>query len=139
VRLISPFVRRIVVANQGAGPGDRLGQGQNRQGLTKLHARGFSRCRRRKENTYHLDEKGRRKIEPNPAVRRAIHFFGDSMTFGHGLSDQDAALNLLGEKLNDRINVFNYGVPGYGFEQMLLRLIEMISEIKAGDTVFSLP
>ena len=88
---------------------------------------------------YFFDDKGRKKIRQNRNVSKTLHFFGDSFTFGYGVTNDDTALNLLAEKVNQRINIQNYGVAGYGIELMYLRLMEHIDEIKPGDVVvFSL-
>ena len=91
------------------------------------------------EVIYYFDEKGRKKIEQNASASQTIHFFGDSYTFGYGVTNDDTALNFLAKEINDQINVQNYGVGGYSLELMYLRLIYLIDEVKPGDVVVFSP
>ncbi len=89
--------------------------------------------------TYVIDSHGHKYIPPNPGAQRTIHFFGDSTIFGHGVTNDDTALNIVAKKLGSRANVVNYGVMGYGFEQIYLRLYEAREQIAPGDVVVFAP
>lgn len=88
---------------------------------------------------YLMDALGRKAIGQDPSVRRTLHFFGDSFTFGYGVANDDTALNLLAGKLKGQANVQNYGVGGYGLELMYLRMTEFVEEIEPGDLVVFSP
>jgi hypothetical protein len=88
---------------------------------------------------YRFDERDRKKIDQDPSVKKTIHVFGDSYIFGHGVSNDDTALNLLAKDLKGVVNIQNYGVMGYGLEQMYVRLERNASEIAAGDIVLFVP
>jgi hypothetical protein len=68
-----------------------------------------------------------------------IHFFGDSFTFGYGVTNDNTALNLLAKNINHKFNIQNYGVGGYSLELMYLRLIDLMDEVKPGDVVVFSP
>jgi hypothetical protein len=89
--------------------------------------------------TYELDEKGRKAISKNADAERTIHFFGDSFTFGYGVSNEDTSLNVVAQRLGKRATVANWAVMGYGLEQMFLRLREVQGEIHRGDVVVFSP
>ncbi len=57
----------------------------------------------------------------HPAQGRRIAVLGDSFTFGEGVSDQEAYPFVLDQLLSDA-EVLNFGVHGYGLDQMLLYL-----------------
>lgn len=83
-----------------------------------------------------LDGWGRRKIDETP-VKPKLHFFGDSYIFGFGVPDSQTALQLLARdpRISGRFEVLNYGVIGYGLEQMLMRLQLAQGEISKDDVV----
>lgn len=83
-----------------------------------------------------FDDWGRRKIDQLPAKTK-VHFFGDSYIFGFEVSDSETALQVLAResKIRGRFELLNYGVVGYGLEQMLTRLQLAQSEIAKGDVV----
>lgn len=89
--------------------------------------------------TYETDALGRKKIEPSPDARWSVHVFGDSFAFGFGVANRDTWLNLLARKLQPEANVFNYGVVGYGLEQMYLSLERHRDQIRPGDLVIFAP
>jgi|CXWL01.1.fsa_nt_gi hypothetical protein len=73
-----------------------------------------------------VDAAGRRRAPDRPppaanAVRVAA--FGDSFTFGGDVVDRDALLEALA-RLDQGIDVANYGVPAYGLDQAFLRYVE---------------
>src|SRR5215471_11689406 len=69
----------------------------------------------------HIDSLGLRGPEPaRPAARRRVVCFGDSITFGFGVGDEETYSHLLGERLADRdIEVLNAGVTGFTSHQVL--------------------
>ena len=88
---------------------------------------------------YELDEHGRKHIPHwNPALP-TIHVFGNSFVFGQGVANDHTALNVLAGRIKQAANVLNYGVPGYGLEQMYLHLAENIDQIRPADTVVFAP
>ncbi len=56
---------------------------------------------------------------PKPPGRRRIGIFGCSQTFGAGVDDAETFASLLGHALPDA-ELLNFGVSGYGTDQMLL-------------------
>jgi hypothetical protein len=88
---------------------------------------------------YRFDKLGRKKIDQDPNVTRTIHVFGDSYIFGHGVSNADTALNMLAKDLKGIVNIQNYGVMGYGLEQIYVRLEQNASEIGPHDIVLFVP
>lgn len=74
--------------------------------------------------TYHTDGFRRRitpDMVPNPARQCAVVFFGDSYTFGEGVSDAETLPNQLAVCRPD-LGVYNYAFSGYGPNHMLARL-----------------
>jgi len=70
---------------------------------------------------YTIDGHRTRKVvsaESGPAVA----FFGDSMTFGTGLSDGETLPQLFADDYERKIRVLNLGFPGYGPQQFLRAL-----------------
>lgn len=57
--------------------------------------------------------------EPTPGVPR-VAVFGDSQTFGEGVGDEETFAAILARD-HPSIEVLNFGVHGYGTDQMLLR------------------
>lgn len=59
-----------------------------------------------------------------------IFLFGDSFTFGHGMKNDETfpfhAQKLLNSHFQ-KFNIINAGVPGYGFDQAYLYILEVIS------------
>ncbi len=68
----------------------------------------------------HRDAAGSRRIPtfPEPGGE-CVSAFGDSFIYGDEVDDEDAWSNVLSERLGCR--VANYGVPGYGTDQALMR------------------
>lgn len=87
----------------------------------------------------HADGDGRRIVPAAPATApHRLWVLGDSQTFGHGVSDEQAWPNRLQERLNQRgvaIKVLNLGVPGINIDQYLARIQAIASGIAPGDTV----
>lgn len=89
--------------------------------------------------TYVIDALGHKQIPGQPGATRTLHFFGDSILFGHGVANDETALNLVARELGDRASVINYGVMAYGLEQMFLSLRESQAQIRPGDAVIFAP
>lgn len=62
---------------------------------------------------------------PDPNVIRVVAV-GDSITFGHGVNDDETYPRLLGERLGSNYEVINAGVPGEASDQALLELTERV-------------
>jgi hypothetical protein len=84
--------------------------------------------------SYTIDDRGLR-VTPRPdgpdSRTDCVLFFGDSFTFGTGVSDQETMPYQVAMKSAKAIRVFNFGVGGYGAHQMLSaiehRLIEKVT------------
>lgn len=63
--------------------------------------------------------------EPAPGVVRVITV-GDSITFGHGVNDDQTYPHLLAQRLGAGYQVINAGVPGEDSEQALMDLTERV-------------
>ena len=74
---------------------------------------------------YTIDDHGLR-VTPKPDNPqnpiRCILFFGDSFTFGTGVSDEESMPYRVGVKSAPMLKAFNLGVMGYGAHQMLAAL-----------------
>jgi lysophospholipase L1-like esterase len=91
--------------------------------------------------SYEIDELGYKKVN-NSKERPAfsMYFFGDSYTFGEGVSNEDTFTNIIKDKyLIDEVNVYNAGVGGYGIVQMFQRFLDMKDRIQPGDLVIFTP
>jgi hypothetical protein len=80
-----------------------------------------------------VDTLGRRRaLDRPPAEANAVRLatFGDSFTFGGDVGDRDAFPEALA-RLDQGIDVANYGVPAYGLDQAFLRYLEERREAKA--------
>jgi lysophospholipase L1-like esterase len=51
-----------------------------------------------------------------------IAFIGDSFTWGYGVNENERFTDLLQQKLGDKYDIMNFGIPGYTAEQELLKL-----------------
>lgn len=73
------------------------------------------------------DSSGSRPVPafPRPG-NECITLYGDSFTYGTGVLDQDTWGNILSER--NRCRVGNFGVPGYGTDQALLRFQKNIGD-----------
>jgi hypothetical protein len=68
-----------------------------------------------------------------PAQRRIL-VVGDGLTFGNGLSDPNTWPALV-EAKNPGISTFNYAVPGYSLDQMLITMQEVVGNIRPHQVV----
>jgi hypothetical protein len=88
---------------------------------------------------YVIDDKGRKKIDRNGDGFRSVHVFGDSFTFGYGVSNDETWLNIVHERVGEQYDLYNYGVAGYGIEQMYWQIRKNLQQIEAGDIVILAP
>lgn len=88
---------------------------------------------------YGIDADGRRETKRHQAAGKTIHIFGDSFTFGFGVSNGETWPDILSETLTQPIDVVNYAVTGYGLDQMYLSLKQNLDQIKEGDIVLFAP
>lgn len=91
------------------------------------------------DKTVSADALGRRVVPTAPTeADHRLWLFGDSQTFGHGLSDDETWANRLQEEFKQSkrsIRVINLGVPAINVDQYLVRLRKTITEIRPGDHV----
>ena len=83
---------------------------------------------------YETDSLGRKKVEQGSRAIH-LHFFGDSFIFGYGVSNRDSALQMLANNPAARVAFLNYGVAGYGLEQIFVRFRSALAEMHKGDIV----
>ncbi|MEO8275530.1 MAG: SGNH/GDSL hydrolase family protein [Thermoanaerobaculia bacterium] len=67
-------------------------------------------------------------VTKTPGVTR-IALFGDSFTFGEGVGDEETYASQI-ERLAPGVEVMNFGVHGYGLDQMLLYVREALPEYR---------
>jgi len=73
--------------------------------------------------TYSIDQNGLRKTPRGPQNNSdAILFFGDSVTFGWGVNDDENFPYLIGSKLKGKYKIFNFAFEGYGTHQMYTQI-----------------
>jgi hypothetical protein len=85
---------------------------------------------------YEIDKEGFRKINNSENPDISIYFFGDSLTFGHGVSNEENFPNIIKVKyFKKNINVYNAGVNGYGIVQMFQKYLNIEDRIKPGDII----
>ena len=70
---------------------------------------------------YIFNEEGMRQQYQNAGANKHALFFGDSLTFGEGLKDEET-LPYLFQQYNDTYQSYNYGFLGQGPGHMLLRV-----------------
>jgi hypothetical protein len=68
--------------------------------------------------------------------KKLIALVGDSFTFGEEVSYDETWGARLERLLNDRFQVLNFGVPGYGIDQMYLRYVRDVSLWKPDIVIF---
>ena len=68
-------------------------------------------------------------LEKPPGVTRIV-VLGDSFTFGFGVKDNQTFSSLL-EQSNPNLEALNFGVAGYGLDQILITYREIAREYKA--------
>ncbi|SEN82284.1 GDSL-like Lipase/Acylhydrolase family [Rhodospirillales bacterium URHD0017] len=72
---------------------------------------------------------------PGPSMGPLIIAFGDSMTEGYGVGNDETWPAHL-ERLTGR-RVLNAGVPGYGLDQMVLRAERLVPELKPSTVILA--
>ena len=93
-----------------------------------------------REVEYVIDNDGFRKIENMKNPRFSVYFFGDSFTFGHGVSNIDTFPNIIKKRyLKEDINIYNAAVGAYGIVQMFQRFLNTEGRIKPGDLIIFTP
>ena len=76
---------------------------------------------------------------PRPTGSRRILCFGDSITFGYGVGDDDTYPAFLGRALAERgVEVANAGVTGYTSHQVLVRFEHLATQAGADIVTFSI-
>ena len=81
--------------------------------------------------TYTIDADGNRVMPPGPAGDPApVIFLGDSVTFGVGVGDTETFPYRLAAGLWKSVPVRNLAVPGFGFTQMYLRLLDALKNTR---------
>lgn len=84
---------------------------------------------------------GFKKINNNdqdPAF--SIYFFGDSFTFGGGVTNKDTFPNIMkDEYFREDVNIYNAAVSGYGIVQMFQLFLDVEHRIQPGDVVIFSP
>jgi len=90
--------------------------------------------------TYVFDEHGFKTVDNQGDADFSLFFFGDSYTFGQGVTNADTFPNILADEyLADSVHVFNAGVMGYGIPQMVQRFLDVQNHIQPGDVVVFTP
>ncbi len=93
------------------------------------------------DETVTINSAGLRGAEvtvPKPKTKRRILCFGDSITFGYGVSDDETYVFHLGQALTPRsIEVVNTGVTGYSSYQTL-HLLRRVARMLEGDVALFL-
>src|SRR5207247_10000624 len=74
--------------------------------------------------TYTIGPDGLRVAPPayDVAVGGCVVFFGDSVSFGEGVNDDQTFPYLVGLKTEGRYRIYNFAFSGYGPHQMLAAL-----------------
>jgi len=90
--------------------------------------------------TYQMDVQGFKYIPNEGEPEFSIYFFGDSYTFGHGVSNKDTFPNIIANNyLDKKIHVFNAGVTSYGIVQMFQYFLNIQEKIKKNDLIIFTP
>ena len=87
---------------------------------------------------YTINRDGARSLHDYSRDRKkySVLIVGDSFAFGEELGDDFAWPTLL-ERKDSRLAVLNFGVPGYGTDQMLLMLKEVIPRYRPDLVIFA--
>ncbi|MHC4177633.1 MAG: SGNH/GDSL hydrolase family protein, partial [Planctomycetota bacterium] len=88
--------------------------------------------------TYTTNDRGHRATAPfvSRPDKYTVLIVGDSFTFGWEASHADTWPTILAET-DDRLQVLNLGVPGYGVDQMCITLEESILEYRPQLVIFA--
>lgn len=65
----------------------------------------------------------------NNKIKRIL-FFGDSHTAGYGVSNKKRFTDIIANKLEDQVEVYNFGIPGTGTDQQYLAFKEFAKNIE---------
>jgi hypothetical protein len=89
---------------------------------------------------YHIDENGFKTVPFKGRAAMRIFFFGDSYTFGHGVTNSDTFANIIAaDYVTPQVQVINTGATGYGLIQMYGRFLEIADRLKKNDIVVFAP
>ncbi len=101
---------------------DTLGYAPNRN--THVTAKKYYGHKVLYDVIYSIDEQGLRIAPPRDqtSISACIVFFGDSVTFGEGVKNDQNFPYLVGVKTNGRFAICNFAFSGYGPHQMLANL-----------------
>jgi hypothetical protein len=98
----------------------------------RIHHRSYGGDQLLYEVTYTLDDQGLRIASPltreQEATYPCIAFFGDSFTFGEGMSDEQTMPYQVWKRLGPRYHTANFAFLGYGPHQMLAALEQGLVE-----------
>ncbi|MGI9301240.1 MAG: SGNH/GDSL hydrolase family protein, partial [Gammaproteobacteria bacterium] len=75
-----------------------------------------------------INSLGMRGAEPDG--RPPILLVGDSVAFGFGVQEDVTVSSMLQQKLTQKFQVMNGGVPGYNMEQIADWTLELVNELK---------
>jgi len=97
-----------------------------------IHHRSYGGDQLLYDVTYTLDDQGMRIASPltgeQEAINPCIAFFGDSFTFGEGMSDEQTMPYQVWKRLGPRYHTANFAFLGYGPHQMLAALEQGLVE-----------
>jgi len=115
VEMLSTY--HAILDTQHPALGYRLMPGRTARVFVKVKGRTLF------DAVYTTDAAGRRLTPSGPSRDAAgtLLFFGDSFTFGEGVSD-DETMPFAVARLASQHHVYNYGVPGYGPQHVLAKL-----------------
>ncbi len=89
---------------------------------------------------YRIDPEGFREVPYAGVPERRLWIFGDSFTFGSGVSNEDVYPSRIASRyLNERVRVINAAVTGHGIVQMYGRLQALRDRLQPGDLVVFAP
>jgi hypothetical protein len=120
--LVSVSASAIDINTPGySGPNTVLGWGPQRPGVFH-HQRIDGRTGRiLRETDYTIDATLHRRVI-SATTGPTVAFFGDSMTFGSGVSDADTLPQAFADATGRELRVLNLAFPGYGPQQFLRAL-----------------
>jgi hypothetical protein len=114
-------------------PDDQLGWRPKPNSAGRHRSEGF-------DVTYVLDEHGFKAVEQSGRPELRLFFFGDSYTFGHGVTNEDTFPNIIAAKyVTPPVHVYNTAVMGHGIVQMYQRFLLTLDQIQPGDLVIFTP
>ena len=78
-------------------------------------------------------------VFPRTTERRRIAVVGDSFAFAQHVKFEDSFGHLLERAFSPNVEVLNFGVPGYGLDQALVKLEKQVLAWKSDIVVFGFP